>query len=133
MTLTVRVFSIEDDLSLSERTSNSGNFLDMVNTEFKSCSSSCNGLHFCDSIYKEFERFRNHIEKDKLRDQEKSNANFYVHFLAERNKAIITPLRITNILWALEVVMLSRPSKSSNERIVSIIEGVVTRQFSNIY
>ena len=49
----------------------------MVNTDFNSCNSSCNGLHFCDCIDKEFDRFYNYIEEERLRDQEKS----YVKFL----------------------------------------------------
>ena len=35
-------------------------------------NSSCNGLHFSDCNDKEFDRFYNYIQEEKLRDQEKS-------------------------------------------------------------
>ena len=132
VTLAVNVFSLDNGLSVGERVGHLWNFLGIVNTEFKPCSSSCYGLDLCDCLDRGFQRFSDYIEKEKLSDKEKS-VNFYAHFLAERNKAVITPLRITNILRSLEVVMLLKPSQSSTERIVSIIERVVPRRFSNVY
>ena len=57
MTLAVNMFSFDHGFSVGERVSPLRNFLGIVNTEFKPCSSSCYSLDMCDCLDGEFHSF----------------------------------------------------------------------------
>jgi len=152
----VKVFTLSENIPMSERTEDLRQFMEMVNTNFLPCGDYCKGLQSCTCLGNKLHSFLSNVQEQvKIKHEEiwsqntstehssqypemQNNIHYnystiFAYYLAEKNSNVIDKLKITNILRAIEIVQLLKASQSSTERVFSIVSKVVKGRYENRY
>lgn len=139
--LVVSIFNLEEELTpeiFDKKLNDLRDLFILVNTDFEVCGELCENFN-CICLKRELDAFLKHVyhRKDKRKDKFIVNRkidylDLYRFYLCEDNISIIENLAIKNVLRALEVCMIMKPSQSSTERVVSQIKRTVRGRFENI-